>query len=70
MRRCLMIFLSLTAIVSVHSNERDSLLFDSVARLFRIDEIEVVARQEKDVMPPQKLQGAQLQALSTTTVLS
>lgn len=46
----------------------DSLYLDSIARLFRIDEIEVVARQEKDVTPPQRLRGEQLHALATTSV--
>ena len=46
----------------------DSAYIDSIARLFRIEEIEVVARQKKDVMPPQRLTGEQLQSLSTTSV--
>ena len=41
---------------------------DSIAELFRIDEVTVVARQEKDVMPPQLLKGEQMKALSTTSV--
>ena len=50
--------------------EKDSLMRvqDSIAELFRIDEVTVVARQEKDVMPPQLLKGEQMKALSTTSV--
>lgn len=50
--------------------ERDSLYTakDSVRRMFQIDEVTVVARQEKDVMPPQKLSGSQLHTLSTASV--
>lgn len=50
--------------------ERDSLsmVHDSISRLFNLDEVTVVARQEKDVMPPQRLAGAQLDVLSTTSV--
>lgn len=50
--------------------ERDSLsmVLDSISRLFNLDEVTVIARQEKDVMPPQKLTGSQLQTLSTTSV--
>ena len=50
--------------------ERDSLsmVHDSISRLFNLDEVTVIARQEKDVMPPQKLTGSQLQTLSTTSV--
>lgn len=35
---------------------------------FRLDEVEVVARQQRTILPPQRLEGAQLQALSTTSV--
>lgn len=68
-RRIVILFCSLFLSVSVFAiTERDSLYLDSIARLFRIDEIEVIARQEKQVMPPQTLKGDQLQALSTTSV--
>jgi len=41
---------------------------DSITRLFNLDEVTVIARQEKDVMPPQTLSGDQLLTLSTTSV--
>lgn len=45
-----------------------SMVHDSISRLFNLDEVTVIARQEKDVMPPQKLTGSRLQTLSTTSV--
>ena len=58
------------SIAAANAMEKDSLIRvqDSIAELFRIDEITVVARQEKDVMPPQLLKGEQMKALSTTSV--
>lgn len=41
---------------------------DSANRHVVLDEVAVVARQEKDVMPPQRLKGEQLKALSTNSV--
>ena len=65
--RLSIIFLTLLS-SALSSAANDSLYLDSIARLFRIEEIEVVARQAKDVMPPQRLQGEQLQALATSSV--
>lgn len=61
---CCMLFCALSSWAS----KADSLRLDSITRLFRLDEVQVVARQEKDVMPPQRLNKEQLQALSTTSV--
>lgn len=78
-----LVFIGLASIVSFSAgaalpSEKDSLHIshhdarqmqeDSLRRLFQIDEVVVVARQEKDVMPPQTLKGEQLQVLSTTSV--
>lgn len=45
-----------------------SMMQDSILRVLELQEVEVLARQEKDVMPPQTLKGEQLSALSTSSV--
>ena len=53
---------------SLAAAETDSIPVDSLLRQFRLDEVQVVARQRKEVMPPQVLSGQRLVALSTNSV--
>ena len=46
----------------------DSIPSDSLLRQFRLDEVQVIARQRKEVMPPQVLSGQRLVALSINSV--
>lgn len=64
---CLLVWSCLPVTAQVLDSAHPSNL-DSLASRFRLDEVEVVARQNREILPPQKLEGAQLQALSTNSV--
>lgn len=54
--------------LSVTAGGADSVRVDTLHKQVDLSEVEVVARQQRSIIPPQQLQGVQLQSLSLNSV--
>lgn len=70
MRCALTVIVSLMCALSVLAEGADSIciLPDTLHRHVSLDEVQVVARQQRSIIPPQRLDGVQLQSLSVQSV--
>lgn len=67
-RRLYISILILGMSLIAHAQDTLSLHQDSLLRQLQLDEVQVVARQRKEVVPPQTLSGGKLEALSVNSV--